>query len=130
MLTPALLSAMAMSLPQALGHDALPGGISVRNWAAPAFGLAAMAALAGFPLLAAARALAPQQVPPDSWAEALDQRVSAVCVLAFALLGALCGGLALGAWLAQGQVAVFGLGAAATAFLSAALFTSGQARRR
>jgi hypothetical protein len=130
MLTPAWLSAVAMSLPQALGHDALPGGTWVRNWAAPALGLAMMAALAGFPLLAAARALAPQQVSPESWAEDLDRKVSAVCVAAFAVLGALCGGLALGAWLAQGQVAVLGLGAAATAFLSAALFTAGQARRR
>lgn len=124
-----MLSAVAMSLPQALGHDTLPDGTWVRNWAVAALGLAVMAALAGFPLRTAARVLAPRQVPPESWAEALDRKVSAVCVAAFALLGALCGGLALGAWLAQAQMAVLGLGAAAVTFLSAALFTSGQARR-
>lgn len=63
MLTPALLSAVAMGLPQAFGHEPLPAGAWARswvsNWAAPALGLATMAALAGFPLLAAARALAP-----------------------------------------------------------------------
>jgi hypothetical protein len=68
-------------------------------------------------------------VPPDSWVDALDRRVSAVCVVTFALLGALCGGLALAAWAAQGQVAVLGLGTAAAAFLSAAQITAGQALR-
>ena len=89
-----------------------------------------MAALAGFPLLAAARALTPQPVPSESWAEALDRKVSAICTAGFATMGGLCGGLALAAWLAQGQVAVLGLGAAAAAFLSAALVTTGQALRR
>lgn len=134
MLTPALLSAVAMALPQAFGHEPLPAGAWagswVRNWAAPALGLATMAALAGFPLLAAARALAPQQVAAESWAEDLDRKVSAICAAAFALMGGLCGGLALAAWLAQGQVAVLGLGVAAAAFLSAAQVTAGQARRR
>jgi hypothetical protein len=129
MLTPVPLSAMVAALPQALGPEAMPSWAWAGHWAAPALGLAMMAALAGFPLLAAARALAPQPVPPESWAEALDRKVSAFCVAAFALLGALCGGLALAAWLAQGQVAVLGLGTAAAAFLSAAQITAGQALR-
>ena len=129
MLTPVPLSAMVAALPQALGAEAMPSWAWAGHWAAPALGLAMMAALAGFPLLAAARALAPQPVPPESWAEALDRKVSAFCVAAFALLGALCGGLALAAWLAQGQVAVLGLGTAAAAFLSAAQITAGQALR-
>ena len=129
MLTPVPLSAMVAALPQALGAEAMPSWAWAGHWAAPALGLAMMAALAGFPLLAAARALAPQPVPPESWAEALDRKVSAFCVAAFALLGGLCGGLALAAWLAQGQVAVLGLGTAAAAFLSAAQITAGQALR-
>jgi hypothetical protein len=129
MLTPAPLSAMVAALPQALGAEAMPSWAWAGHWAAPALGLAMMAALAGFPLLAAARALAPQPVPPESWAEAMDRKVSAFCVAAFALLGGLCGGLALAAWLAQGQVAVLGLGTAAAAFLSAAQITAGQALR-
>lgn len=134
MLTPALLSAATMTLPQALGPEPMLAGAWaeswVRNWAAPAFGLAAMAMLVGLPLLAAAKALAPQQVPAESWAEDLDRKVSAICAAAFALMGGLCGGLALAALLAQGQLAVLGLGAPAAAFLSAALFTAGQTRRR
>jgi hypothetical protein len=130
MLTTVPLSAMVAALPQALGPEGLPSWALARHWAAPALGLAVMAALTGFPLLAAARALSPQPVPPESWAEALDRKVSAFCVAAFALLGGLCGGLALAAWLAQGQVAVFGLGVAAAAFLSAAQVTAGQALRR
>jgi hypothetical protein len=51
------------------------------------------------------------------------------CVAAFALLGGLCGGLALAAWVAQGPVAVLGLGTAAAAFLSAAQITAGAALR-
>lgn len=129
MLTPVPLSAMVASLPQALGMEAFAPAAWVGIWAVPTVGLAAMAVLAGFPLLAAARALAPPPVPPDSWAEALDRRVSALCVLTFALLGALCGGLALAAWVAQGVVAVLGLGAAAAAFLSAAQITAGAALR-
>jgi hypothetical protein len=129
MLTPVPLSAMVAALPQALGAEAMPSWAWAGHWAAPALGLAMMAALAGFPLLAAARALAPQPVPPESWAEAMDRKVSAFCVAAFALLGGLCGGLALAAWLAQGQVAVLGLGTAAAAFLSAAQITAGQALR-
>jgi hypothetical protein len=133
MLTPVPLSAMITALPQALGPELLPGwtwvGQGAGPWAAPVLGLAMMAALAGFPLLAAARALAPQSEPPESWAEALDRKVSAICVLAFAVLGGLCGGLALAAWVAQGPVAVLGLGTAAAAFLSAAQITAGQALR-
>jgi len=129
MLTPVPLSAMVASLPQALGLDALGSAAWAGIWAVPMVGVAVMAALAVFPLLAAARALAPPPVPPESWAEALDRRVSALCVATFAMLGALCGGLALAAWLAQGEVAVLGLGTAAAAFLSAAQITAGAALR-
>ena len=125
-----MLSAMVAALPQTLGAEAVPIGAWIGSWVLAAIGLAVMTALAGFPLRAAARALAPRQVSPESWAETLDRKVSALCVAAFALLGALCGGLALAAWLAQGLVAAMGLGAAAAAFLSAAQVTAGQALRR
>lgn len=129
MLTTAVLSGVTVALPLTLGHEALPDGVWARSWGA-ALGLAMMTALAGFPLRAAARVLGPRQVPPDSWAEALDRKVSALCVAAFVLMGMVCGGLALVAWLAQREVAVLGLSAAAATFLSTALVTAAQALRR
>jgi hypothetical protein len=130
MLIPPPLSAMVTALPQALGPDVLPGWAWHGPWAVLAIGWAMVAALAGFPLLAAAKALAPPTEPPESWAEAMDRKVSAICVIAFALLGTLCGGLALAAWAGPGAGAVPGLAVAAAAFLFAAQVTAGQALRR
>jgi hypothetical protein len=46
------------------------------------------------------------------------------------MMGALCGGLALAAWLLQGPGAALGLGVAALAFLLATLAAGRQALRR
>ena len=130
MLTEASLSAMAMAAALPVGPDAPPPRTWVVTWAVPMVGLAIMAAWAVLRLRAATRVLAPGQVPPDSWAEALNRKESAVCVATFAVLGVLCGGLALAAWLAQGQVAACGLSAVGVAFLCAAQITAGRALRR
>lgn len=129
MLTQLPLSAMVATLPQALVHD-LPSGTCDGIWAAATCVLALGTALAGPLLLAVAIALALQRLPPDSWAGALDRKISVICLASFALLGTLCGSLAVAACQEHGQVAALSLGVAATAFLSAALVTAGQTLRR
>jgi hypothetical protein len=130
MLTPVPLSATVTAQPQALGTDGPLGWALSGNGATAVMALALMAALAGLPLLAATRALSPQPVPPDSWAEALDRKVSALCTAVFGVLGAMCGGLGLAAWVVQCPVTMLGLGVTGVAFLTAALVTARQALRR
>lgn len=123
-------SAILTAPPQAPGTDGLLGWALSGNAATAVMALATMAVLAGLPLLAATKALSPQPVPPDSWAEALDRKVSALCTAVFGVVGGLCGGLSLAAWLAQCLVSTLSLGVAGAAFLAAALVTAGQALRR
>jgi hypothetical protein len=147
-----LIPTFAMIVPTALGLAALPVGAQT----AEILGLAGLVAVAGFTLLlgrlstqpeelaealartlAAARVMATAKVAAktseastDGWADGLDRRVSVLCAAAFALMGALCGGLALASWLSQGPGAAVGLGVAAVAFLFAALAAGSQVLRR
>jgi hypothetical protein len=142
-----LIQTFALITPAAVGLVVLPvGAVTV-----PLLGLAGLLAVAIFILLvcrcaaqaetlarisAAARvaanaeALAKAEASAEGWADGLDRRVCGLCAATFALMGALCGGLALASWLSQGPGAVLGLGTAAAAFLLSALAAGREALRR
>jgi hypothetical protein len=115
--------------PAISGLVALPAGEA----AAPGFGFAGLAAAAVFAALLGLFAIPSDAAEPeagDAWVQGLDRRVAALCAAAFMLKGGLCGVLAWAAWGVQGPGGALGLGAAALAFLSAALAFGGRALRR
>jgi hypothetical protein len=127
-----LSATVTLLAPAAAGLGGLPFG----SVAAPAAGLAGLLVAALFAALVGMHAPRPEPGdaadadPEAGWTTGLRRRVAALCAAAFALMGALCAGLAWQSWELQGPGGAVGLAAVALGFLGAALTFTGRALRR
>jgi hypothetical protein len=107
------------------------GGLLGGGAAAPALGLAGLAATALFVAIIGGLLRADASAEQgDDWAPGIGRRGAAICAAAFTLVAALSAGLAWAVWAMQGPARAIGLAATALGFGSAALAFGRRALRR